>query len=394
MRILACADIHLGSGLQYGRDDATGTNSRMADWLDTMDNITDIAVENQVDAVIFAGDLFKDRRPTPQLLAYAIRWLNGFYPCPIVLIVGNHDLNGDGSMGPVELMALLESEKIYVSSQPEILTVSTKSGELQVVTMPTFSTSTVKQYDEFRGLPVDQLNTMLAQKGTDIIRYLADQLDPGLPAILALHGTVSGAVNGSERSMMMAQEPIFALHDIALPQFSYVALGHVHRHQALSTLPGQPPVVYSGSIERVDFGELEPKGVVIADFGVPGAVYPKPTKWEFVDLNTRPFVQIDLDPKNIPDVGGAVVKATIQTDLETAKTLSTMQISKQLYEAGASFVAGVQIEVERETRTRDAGMTEHLTTSQALGRYIEQQPDLAARKDRLIAKIAELEAAV
>jgi len=384
MRILHLGDIHLGSGLQYGKDDETGMNSRLRDWLDTMANIKTIAVEQKVDAVIFAGDAFKDRKPIPQLLSYFISWLKSF-PMPVVMIVGNHDLNGDGSIGPVELIGSLGIA--YTSNKPEILHIPTKSGILQVVTMPTFSKSTFLQQDEYRDIPIDELNTIMADKAGQIIRYLAEQLDPKLPAILTLHGTVSGSVNGSERSMMMAQEPIFALHDIALPQFDYVALAHVHRHQELPTLPGQPPVVYSGSIERVDFGEMEPKGVVIADL--------KPRKWEFVDLNTRLFLQIDLGASLgtgiIPGIYGSVIKATIRTDMDIAKTISAAQITKQLYAAGAHFVAGVQIEVERETRARDVEMTEHMSVPEAIARYFEQQPDLVARKERLMAKVGELE---
>lgn len=381
MRILHCGDSHLGSGLQYGKDDEDGMNSRLRDWLETMAKIKTIAFDQKVDAVMFAGDAFKDRKPTPQLLSYFISWLKSFNPIPVVMLVGNHDLNGDGSMGPVELIGSLGIA--YTSNKPEILNIPTKSGILQVVTMPTFSKSTFLQQDEYKDTPIDELNTIMADRAGQIIRYLADQLVPNLPSVLTLHGTVSGSVNGSERSMMMAQEPIFALHDIALPRFDYVALAHVHRHQELLTLPGQPPVVYSGSIERVDFGEMEPKGVVIADL--------ESRKWEFVDLNTRLFVQINLNPNDIPDMNGAVVKATIKTDIDTAKTISAAQITKQLYAAGAHFVAGVQIEVERETRARDIEMTEHMSIPEAIERYFDQQPDLTARKNRLMAKVGELE---
>ena len=48
------------------------------------------------------------------------------------------------------------------------------------------------------------------------------------------------------------------------PKFSYVALGHIHKPQDLNE-GYQPPVVYPGSIERIDFGEAhEDKFFVIA----------------------------------------------------------------------------------------------------------------------------------
>jgi exonuclease SbcD len=49
------------------------------------------------------------------------------------------------------------------------------------------------------------------------------------------------------------------------PKFSYVAMGHIHKPQDVNE-GYQPPVVYPGSIERVDFGEAkEDRFFVIAD---------------------------------------------------------------------------------------------------------------------------------
>jgi exonuclease SbcD len=40
------------------------------------------------------------------------------------------------------------------------------------------------------------------------------------------------------------------------PRLDYVALGHIHKPQNLNE-GAHPPVIYPGSIERVDFGEVE-----------------------------------------------------------------------------------------------------------------------------------------
>jgi exonuclease SbcD len=48
------------------------------------------------------------------------------------------------------------------------------------------------------------------------------------------------------------------------PRFDYVALGHIHKSQNLNE-GAHPPVIYPGSIERVDFGEAtDDKFFVIA----------------------------------------------------------------------------------------------------------------------------------
>jgi exonuclease SbcD len=49
------------------------------------------------------------------------------------------------------------------------------------------------------------------------------------------------------------------------PRLDYVALGHIHKPQDLNE-NAHPPVIYPGSIERVDFGEIEDnKFFIIAD---------------------------------------------------------------------------------------------------------------------------------
>jgi len=75
------------------------------------------------------------------------------------------------------------------------------------------------------------------------------------------------------------------------PHFDYIALGHIHRFQDLN--PGaQPPVVYPGSIERVDFGEAhEEKGFVVAE------VSHGETHYTWRKLAIRPFLDLSVTLK-------------------------------------------------------------------------------------------------
>jgi len=70
--------------------------------------------------------------------------------------------------------------------------------------------------------------------------------------------------------------------------FDYVALGHVHRFQDMNP-DGYPPVVYPGSIERVDFGEVrEEKGFVVAE------VSKGETHYTWRKLAIRPFLDLSI----------------------------------------------------------------------------------------------------
>ena len=89
---------------------------------------------------------------------------------------------------------------------------------------------------------------------------------------------------------------------LADERWDYVALGHIHKHQDLSAgRKGVPPVVYSGSLERIDFGEEnDPKGFCWVE------LERKQTHWKFHRVNARPFVTIraDLRAERRPDARG------------------------------------------------------------------------------------------
>jgi exonuclease SbcD len=93
---------------------------------------------------------------------------------------------------------------------------------------------------------------------TDIIigqtnEWLADA-DPELPMVLTAHASVEGAAFGSERTVMLGSDLVLPASFVKDSRLDYVALGHIHKPQDLNR-GAQPPVIYPGSIERVDFGE-------------------------------------------------------------------------------------------------------------------------------------------
>ena len=65
LRIAHLADTHIGME-NYGRLNAeTGLNQRLHDFLKSLDQALDAALAAKVDLVVFAGDIYKTRDPTP-----------------------------------------------------------------------------------------------------------------------------------------------------------------------------------------------------------------------------------------------------------------------------------------------------------------------------------------
>ena len=179
------------------------------------------------------------------------------------------------------------------------------------------------------------------------------------------HITVSGATVASEQSMMLGDDHVLGLGLLARREFDYVALGHMHRHQ---TLTQHPPVVYAGSIERVDFGEEnDDKGFVVVDIDPAKPQGERVARWEFVSANPRPMTTIDVRARSGEDPTEAALSAVArrQADAEFARAIVRLRIEmtaeqeasfreREVRQAleGAHLVAGVERRVQRERRTR------------------------------------------
>src|SRR5687768_2323160 len=117
MRIIHFADLHIGVET-YGQPLADRPwSSRMQDFLDAFDAMVDYAIEERVDAAIFAGDAYKPREP-PQThqreFARRIQRLSAA-GIPVFLVVGNHDLpNAEGRAHALEIYRTLSVPGVYI----------------------------------------------------------------------------------------------------------------------------------------------------------------------------------------------------------------------------------------------------------------------------------------
>ncbi len=393
LRLLHLADIHFGME-NYGRlDAATGLNRRLLDFVRSTNMAIDYALQHDVHLAIFAGDIYKHRDPDPT-------WQREFATCirrlvearvPVVILVGNHDLpNTLGKAHAVEIFDTLALPGITVISKPILHTVPTAEGPVQVAGLPYVTRSFLLSREEYKDRSIEDINRLLVTKAEEIVRALAQRLDPTLPAILTVHGSVSNAILSSEQSIMMVgHDPILPLSILTDPAWDYVALGHIHRHQDLNP-DRHPPVVYAGSIERIDFGEEhEDKGFVWAE------VEKGHTTYTFVPVPARRFVSLHLDARDDDplasldaelaqrDITDAVVRVTITVDADEGDLIDERQIRDRLRQA--YLIAGiVKEEVRAPNRSRDAELTETLGPLPALERYLQAHPEYGDRQAALL----------
>jgi DNA repair protein SbcD/Mre11 len=375
MKLLCTGDLHLGAGSDYGREPGERLAEQEAVW----DRIVDLAIEQDVDALLHAGDVFERRRPTPsEMLAFArpLRRLRDRMS-DILIVVGNHDVEAFDRPAGVELFADL----VDVHREPGVWGTFARTF---VCTLPW--TPVANLVARNGGGDRDELHARAAELLLDTARDLRAQCPDAGPKILLLHWSVSGAALPTGLPTDTLREPVIPLAELEQLSFDAIVMGHIHKGQLLATNPVEPeiPIFYVGSPMPLNFGEASvPHGVWILELdGVHGATVP-----EFVPIESRPFVTLELDGLSLSTSGvngvylcfdaeadgivGAIVKVRYHATADQARHIDHAAIRQALLDAGAHKVFAIEPSIEREQRARVEGVDEDLTPVDAMHAYAE-----------------------
>ncbi|QKQ72626.1 exonuclease subunit SbcD [Nostoc sp. TCL240-02] len=316
IKILHLSDIHMGSGFSHGRiNPTTGLNTRLEDFVNTLSICIDRALTDAVDMVIFGGDAFPDATPPPyvqQAFASQFRRLMDAN-IPTVLLVGNHDQHSQGQGGAsLNIYRTLGVPGFVVGDTLTTHCIETRNGKVQVITLPWLTRSTLMTRQETEGSSLAEVNELLTERLRVVMEGEIRRLDPDVPTVLLAHLMADNASLGAERFLAVGKGFTLPLSLLTRPCFDYVALGHVHRHQNLNK-SNNPPVIYPGSIERVDFSEeKEDKGYVMLELERGKA------EWEFCPLTVRTFCTIEVDVSKADEPQALLMKAIAKYDIQDA----------------------------------------------------------------------------
>jgi DNA repair protein SbcD/Mre11 len=398
IRLIHFADVHVGME-NYGRlDPSTGTSSRVRDFLDRLDEVIDYGIEHQADLAIFAGDAFKNRDPEPtQQREFAARIKRLSDAVPTLLLVGNHDMAGMASKASsMDIFQALDVPGVILGDKPGGQVVETRRGPVFLAWMPYPSRNRLLAREEYQGKSIEELELALRQVVTDILTDLAVQASAhDMPRVLAGHLAAAEAKLGSERTVMLGRDVSVFTSTLADPSWDYVSLGHIHKHQDLN--PGrQPSVVYSGSLERIDFGEEgEPKGFCWVE------LVREETRWSFIPVHSRPFktIRVDLREEEATtqaaldavagaDLAGAIVRVIVRMRADQQAGFHERELETALVEASSVVIVR---EVEAETRARLGDLSaESLSPIQLVGHFFELRGESQERQRDLLARAEEL----
>lgn len=233
IKILHTADMHLGAGFAFLGDFGITIRSAVRE---SLSRIAQLALSEEVDIVLIAGDLFDSNNVSLPLRQFAVTQLQKLSPIPVCILPGTHDCLEDGSVYHRQEFASAPSN-IYVFKQggPE-----------------------TKTFDEL-GLAVHAKANLSNQGQESPLRELKPIDD--LPFNIALaHGSIKIEGKYSPNDFPIDRQEI---RDSGM---DYVALGHWHR--CLRFSEDETTAFYSGSPETMQFEDGQDSGfVLIAELG-------------------------------------------------------------------------------------------------------------------------------
>jgi DNA repair protein SbcD/Mre11 len=380
-RVVHFSDLHLGIEAHGRPDPATGINQRVLDFAARMDEVVQFSLDNDVDVVLFAGDAFKNSHPAPtvqKMLAQRVRRLAkaGIH---VFLLAGNHDLpRMIADVTAFSVYSALETENVTVAERAGLYRVRGRSGaEVQIAAIPHFwpraLLASVGESD------VDRVSYRVV---SDTVAGLAAKVTAGTPAILTAHLQVWEAQSSDAQERYDTTEVRVPVTSLKHEAFGYTALGHVHQRQEFyENWRRGPLVAYSGSLDRVDFGEQsEDKGFYVLDYGADGRLARAP---EFRSVAARRFLTIRTEPyceDPTPEVVAAIERAGIDDAVVRVYVAATRDRYAILDKPRARQALGAAYEgiilpsyPDEQIEVRDARFAAEMTYQQALTEYARSE---------------------
>ncbi|MBN8207162.1 exonuclease SbcCD subunit D [Bacillus sp. NTK071] len=378
MRLLHTADWHLGKTLE-GR-------SRLPEQKEFLDELNSIAEEENVDAILMAGDVFDTVNPpaAAETLFYdAAVKLTSNGERPLIIISGNHD--NPERLSASRPLANMNGITIIGFPTTEAVEVRVRNGQkLSIAALPYPSESRLNEC-----LTNSQEEGTLQLAYDDRVKKLFSDLSTGdeeSVQVAMSHIYVAGSrESDSERPIQVGGA--YTVSANSLPeQAQYVALGHLHRPQTITK--GSSLARYSGSPLAYSFSEAnQTKSVTIIDVEPNGLAHLN----EIPLQSGKPLVRWIAD-KGIEQVytwleEGRDADAWVDLEIHLNDTLSIEEIHR-LRSQHDGFIH-IRPVFEKKENQKEASYAS-LPIDELFKRFYEQQTDGAEPDEELIQLFLEI----
>ena len=253
MRFLHIADLHIGKIFD--------NVSLLDDQIYILNQIADIAENEQADAVLIAGDVYQRSAPQAEAMDVFDTFVTRLTSAgkKVFMISGNHD----SALRISYFSSLIKNAGVYATEEfdghLQTVTLKDEFGPLNIHLLPFLKPGQTR-----RVLPQANIETY-----TDALKavFEVSPIDKDERNILVCHQFVTGALTSdSEESSVGGLDNVEAS---VFDGFDYVALGHIHKPQKMT----RDTLRYAGSPLKYSFSEADDKkSVTIVDMGRKGEI--------------------------------------------------------------------------------------------------------------------------
>jgi len=248
VKIIHTGDLHLGMTFK-----SLGNNSKLhrRDCQDVFSNIIDLCINEKVDSLLIAGDLFDKPNPSKPIITFVVDELKRLKDknIPVFIISGNHDpYNKDSFWLQYKFPSNII---IFDSNRLEPKTI----GNLTVYGLA-YMNNTKEPLKDFKAEKSDNFKV--------------------------------GLIHGSTTNIKSEEEPEYGYRPIKKSQIDssnldYIALGHFHN---LLEIKGKVTCFYCGSPEGLNFKNRPDSSVLLVKYAG-GKVSVKPIKTALKEFHTE-----------------------------------------------------------------------------------------------------------
>lgn len=383
MKVIHTADLHLGF-LTFREENY--------ERFKPLSFAIDYSISHNAQLFIIAGDLFEARDPSSSLemgFAKEVKRLTQA-GIEVLIVTGNHD----GPPNPernihLDVYRMLEVEGVRISKKMEYIRI----GDLNILTIPYPFKRNLLAKEEFREKSEAEAGIIMNQKIIEGLNQILPEIDKTLPAILVAHLPLSEGVVGEEAYSSFTVDTPISVEEIDRKEFSYIALGHFHKRQILTSKKFGHPFVYAGSIDRINFGEeMDDKGFYDIDIdesskSISFSFVKNPYLRNFLTINLKnesALENIDFDK-----VKESIVRVIVSGDFSDEKKLKN--IIEKVSNVALAFTG---IEDRRTMYEQAFKSTFKVTISpqEAIERYLDSKDDpfIKEKKEEILRRAIEI----
>lgn len=335
--IVVVGDVHEGMNFPYNIDPETGLSARALDIHKNLRLAAEYALESRASLFVIVGDLFDRTHVSPisrELVRRDVIEPLGKAGVEVWILAGNHD-QPHNSGRETSLEDFRGYPHVKVFRKPAVQGLEIDGIRVECILLPYMHPEQIAalvKEKEGREIPQEQLFVM----GQKILQSWLEKKASGTKAdfkLLFAHYYLEGARlrEGAYPEVLPGE---FSLRKEMIPETLDLAVfGHVHIHQVAGRR-GKAEIVYTGSVERLDWGEKgDRKGFITID--------PASKAWRFVELPCREMLRIEVeigpgeDPlerilEAIPAVDGALVRLEVGLSEGQRERVEDRQIVERL----------------------------------------------------------------